>query len=60
MTFSDISAIVPSSRFVRVHQSFIVNINAIEKVENNHVFLEGHKIPVSNSFREIFFKRLQL
>jgi DNA-binding LytR/AlgR family response regulator len=60
MTFSDILAIVPSSGFARVHQSFIVNINAIDKLENNHVFIEGHKVPVSNSFREIFFKRLKL
>ena len=60
MTFSDISGNLPSSQFSRIHQSFIVNINAIDKVENNHVFLEGHKIPISNSYREIFFKRLNL
>lgn len=60
MTFSEISGIVPSARFVRVHQSFMVNINAIDKVENNHVFIEGHQVPVSNSYREIFYRRLSL
>ena len=60
MTFTDISVIVPASRFIRVHQSYLVNINAIDKVENNHVFIEGHQIPVSNSYREVFFKRLNL
>ncbi len=60
MTFSDISGIVPASRFIRVHQSYMVNIHAINKVENNHVFIEDHQIPVSNSYREVFFKRLNL
>lgn len=60
MTFTDISGIVPASRFIRVHQSYMVNIHAINKVENNHVFIEDHQIPVSNSYREVFFKRLNL
>jgi two-component system LytT family response regulator len=60
MTFSDISGSLPSSQFSRVHQSYIINIGAIEKVENNHVFLKGHKVPVSNSYRDIFFKQLNL
>lgn len=60
MTFSDISGIVPASHFIRVHQSYIVNVNAIDKVENNHVFIEGHQVPVSNSYKGSFFKRLNL
>lgn len=60
MTFSDISGIVPASRFIRVHQSYMVNINTIDKVENNHVFIEGHQVPISNTYKESFFNRLNV
>jgi two-component system, LytTR family, response regulator len=60
MTFSDIVEKIPSSQFIRIHQSYIVNILNIEKIENNHVYITSHKIPISSRYREIFLKRLGL
>lgn len=58
MTFSDLSGKLPFSQFVRVHQSYIVQLKAINRIENNHVFIENYKIPISNGYREKFFQVL--
>jgi len=60
MTFMELFEKLPSSAFMRVHQSYIVNINAIDKIENNQVYIDRHEIPISNRYRDLFFKRLNL
>lgn len=60
MTFSNVIDKVPSTQFIRVHQSYIVNIENIDKIENNHVYINSQKVPISNRYKELFFKRLEL
>ncbi|MCP4459162.1 MAG: LytTR family transcriptional regulator [Cytophagales bacterium] len=38
--------------FMRVHNSYIVNLNHIDKIEDNHIYLGTHHVPVSPSKRE--------
>jgi two-component system, LytTR family, response regulator len=37
--------------FVRVHNSYIVNTKLLEKIQDNHIFIGGKQIPVSEKFR---------
>lgn len=37
--------------FVRVHNSYIVNTKLLEKIQDNHIFITGKQIPVSEKFR---------
>jgi DNA-binding LytR/AlgR family response regulator len=60
MTFVAFIDKVSSLDFVRVHQSYLVNINNIDKVENNHVYIQSYKIPISNRYKELFFRKLNL
>lgn len=60
MTFIDLLKELTSSKFVRIHQSYLINISHINKIENNQVFILDYKIPISNRYKEIFFKRLNL
>jgi len=60
MTFTEIIEKLPPSQFVRVHQSYMVNITNINKIENNQVYIESYKIPISTNYKEFFFKRLKL
>ena len=32
---------LPSSKFMRIHRSFIINLNKINEVKKNHVVIEG-------------------
>ncbi|WP_430812400.1 MULTISPECIES: LytR/AlgR family response regulator transcription factor [unclassified Carboxylicivirga] len=55
-TMKAISEKMPSERFVRVHRSFIVNINKIKVIEDNSVVINyegGSKvIPIGKSYKD--------
>lgn len=38
--------------FMRVHQSYIVNINKIEKIRDYHIYIKDKVIPISKSYRD--------
>lgn len=44
--------------FSRVHNSFIVNRDHIEKLEQQQVYITGHTIPISDKYREGFLKEV--
>ncbi|HEX8505839.1 MAG TPA: LytTR family DNA-binding domain-containing protein [Hymenobacter sp.] len=48
----------PSSRFVRVHRSFIVNINRIQALEDNTVLVDGKHISVGQTYLRDVLQRL--
>ena len=41
------------SNFLRVHKSYIINSNYIERLENENVIVKGIEIPVSRTYREV-------
>ncbi len=50
---------LPSSRFMRVHRSFIVNLGKINAIENSKIiFSDRVHIPVSDQYKEFFNKFL--
>jgi len=46
--------------FLKIHKSFIVNTQAIDVVETNHVVLSGHKVPLSAPYRTVLLAALHL
>ena len=60
MTFSSFEELLPSTHFLRVHRSFLVNKAKITHIEGNRVFVQNYEIPIGNSYREDFLKRLGL
>lgn len=40
--------------FVRVHNSYIVNIKQLDKIQDNHLFISEKQIPISDKFRDHF------
>jgi DNA-binding LytR/AlgR family response regulator len=59
MTMKSILEKLPTSRFVRVHKSFIVSLDKIESIRNKTITISRRQIPIGNHFEESFFKRLQ-
>jgi DNA-binding LytR/AlgR family response regulator len=51
---------LPASRFMRVHRSFIIAIDKIDYIEENIVYLNNTPVPISESYRSQFLKRLNL
>jgi len=56
--FSRLEQILPSDRFMRVHKSFMVAIDKIETIERNRIRIGEMLIPVSDSYRKDFFRRV--
>jgi DNA-binding LytR/AlgR family response regulator len=48
----------PSSVFVRVHRSFIVNVKYIQALEDNMLTVEGKQIPVGQTYLRDVMQRL--
>ncbi len=40
--------------FVRVHNSYIVNTRQLNKIQDNHIYIAGKQIPISEKFKEKF------
>lgn len=60
MTFTELSQKLPLSQFLRVHQSYLIGVNAVDKIENNHIYIGQAKIPISSSYKEDVFRRFGL
>ena len=58
MSMRDIEEILPASKFMRVHRSFIVNLRNVEVVERNRIVFGKDYIPISESRREEFLRRV--
>lgn len=51
---------LPDDQFMRVHKSYIVRIDKIQKVIKSEVHLEGYTVPVSRSYKDTLKERLPL
>lgn len=51
---------IPSSIFMRIHRSFIVNFNRVEEVSNDYVTIGSQQISIGKSYRSAVFDRLDL
>ena len=50
---------LPTRHFIRVHRSYLVNLVQVDEVGENHVFINGKAVPLSNALREDLLKRIQ-
>lgn len=38
--------------FMRVHNSYIINLRNVESIEDNHLLIGNHKIAIAKSYRD--------
>ena len=58
-TMKNMTALLPSHQFIRIHKSYIVNLNLIDAVERNRVLFGDKRIPVGDGYKEEFMKRIK-
>lgn len=46
---------LPKLMFARVSKSYVINVNHIESVDNNTVYIGKNEIPIGNIYRDDFF-----
>ncbi len=50
----------PSDKFVRIHRSFIVNMDMVDSIENGNAMVDNVRIPIGASYKNEFMSRLRL
>lgn len=58
MTFTSFEELLPDSKFLRLHRSFIINKAKITLVEGNRVFIGSTEIPVGSKYRATFLREI--
>lgn len=58
-SFKDLELELPRNLFVRVHKSYIVSLNKIESIERNRIKIRKELIPISETFKEQFYKTIK-
>ena len=48
----------PLANLVRIHRSYVVNVDHIDSFEDSFVFIQNHKLPLSDNFKADFMARI--
>lgn len=59
-SFKELIDLLPNGKFCRVHNSFIVSLEKIEKIERNRIKINDKLIPISNSYGKSFYKSINI
>jgi DNA-binding LytR/AlgR family response regulator len=51
-SFQEVLNILPENRFIRIHRSYIIAIDKIDKIGRQQVWLSGQEIPFGASYEE--------
>jgi DNA-binding LytR/AlgR family response regulator len=49
---------LPADMFIRVHRSFMVNVQKIDSLNNFEIVVEGNTLPLGESYRDNFLKKI--
>jgi len=62
-TLSYVATLLPENRFVRIHKSYLVALDRIERLEANAVHMAGKTLPVGNTYKQslqaVFARKMQ-
>ena len=56
--FKDLEQLIPSHMVCRVHKSYMVSLSKIDSVERSRINISGQKIPISDTYRDLFFQKI--
>ena len=58
--FKNLMERLPEKTFIRVHNSYIVNLNYVNSVQRNRIIIDAARIPISESYKKQFFERIKI
>jgi len=57
--FTEFEKLIPPSIICRVHKSFMVALNKIESVERSRIKIADQLIPISDTYKDVFFQLIK-
>jgi two-component system LytT family response regulator len=58
-SFREIEHVLPRPLFVRVHKSYIVSLNKIERIEHNRIKIHNELLPIGETYKDQFYEILK-
>ena len=58
MSMKAMEEALPDTRFIRVHRSFIVNLDRVTTIERNRIVFGKVYIPITDSYKDRFMEIL--
>jgi len=49
---------LPENKFIRIHKSYIVFKNLINRIENTYMVIDGVRLPIGKKYKDFLFKKL--
>lgn len=59
MTMKHLLTLLPEEQFKRIHRSYLINTAAIQQCTRHEVTIEQKKIPVGDSYRDMWYQWIQ-
>lgn len=59
MNFADLQEYLSTNQFSRVHKSYIVNLNQIDRIDTWSVFIKNTEIPISQNYKQEFLQTVK-
>jgi len=59
-SFKNIEQMLPQSKFIRVHKSYLVAINKIDCIEGQNIKIANKEIPIGNKYKKRFFEVISI
>ena len=57
-TFKELEIELELTSVVRIHKSYMVNVKHIESIERERVSIAGQLFPISDTYKDLFYQRL--
>lgn len=58
--FKNLLEKLPEKTFMRVHNSYVVNIAFINSIQRNRILIDNNRIPISDTYKKAFFERVRI
>jgi len=55
-SMKNMEELLPNDKFMRIHRSFIINLDQIDSVSRNVVNIGNHQIAVSDNYKDVFLE----
>lgn len=58
--FSSLIEKIANPDFIRVHNSYVVNLNFIKSIQKNRILIDDKRIPISETYKKTLFEKIKL
>ena len=58
--FKNLLERLPQNNFLRVHNSYVVNLGYINSVQRNRILIGQQRLPISETYKKQFFDRIKI